>query len=287
MKVFKKILQKMPSSLSTYIRAVYCLRYFPNFKKPKTFNEKIQHRKLTSKDDTFSLYSDKFEVKKYVKSVVGEEFLIETFYVGPTISPKIIQDTIDIKGSIVCKTTHDSGSVFLLDASSTTKEIDNASIILNQEVKNDYGKKSGELWYGKITPRIIIEKQLICESGNLADYKFHVFNHDGNTTVILHIDFDRFNNHNRSWFDEELNWLPFSMGYPNIKTNIDKPENYSKMLEVAKKIGHLFNYARVDLYNVNGQIYFGEITFAHGSGYERFSSKYHDRWMGNFWKLSE
>lgn len=273
------------SSCLLFFRAIRCLRYIPNIKSPKTFNEKIQHRKMFGEHELFSIYSDKHIVKKYVEQLVGKEYVIENYFSGKKILVDDIKRILLEKGPLVAKLNHDSGSVYLIDSNTSGNELELIVEDLNQSINSDYGKKSGESWYSEIDAKIIIEKQLITDSkGELRDYKFHVFTHGEEQNVILQVDFDRYSNHNRTWFDERLNYLPFAMGYPNIKTSIEMPKNYDLMVDISKKLAEQFSYARVDLYNIDGDIYFGEITFAHGSGFEKFTTKYHDEWMGKFWK---
>ncbi len=280
-----KILSLLPDRISMFIRATACLGYIPNFKIPTTFNEKIQYRKRFGNHELFSLCSDKFEVKSYVANKISDKIVIDNYFVGNEISLDKLKEIVQIHGSVVAKLNHDSGSVYLIDKSTPESDLIFFVDELNKAIYRDYGTKSGESWYSKIDAKIIVEKQLEKNSnGELPDYKFHVFTMGSEQKVILHVDFDRYSSHNRSWFDEDLNCLPFAMGYPNIRTNIKIPENYRKMVEISKELAKPFSYARVDLYNVDGDIYFGEITFAHGSGFERFTTKYHDKWMGNFWK---
>ncbi|WP_299493846.1 ATP-grasp fold amidoligase family protein [uncultured Shewanella sp.] len=279
------IMKILPDFISLFIRSIACLRYIPNVNNPKTFNEKIQYRKRHGDHELFSLCSDKFEVKQYVEDIIGKECVIENYFSGDKISFDELKSIIKTHGSVVAKLNHDSGSVYLIDESTPDFSLMLFIEELNKSIHNDYGKKSGEPWYSNIKGKILVEKQLQKNSkGEIPDYKFHVFTDAEKQNVILHVDFDRYSNHNRSWFDEDLNYLPFAMGYPNIRTDIKVPDNYNKMVEIAKKLAKPFSYARIDLYNVDGKIYFGEITFAHGSGFERFTTKYHDKWMGGFWK---
>lgn len=274
----------LPRSLLQYIKMIGCLRYIPNINRPKTFNEKIQYRKKYGTHELFSLCSDKLKVKKYVEDLIGEKYVIKNHFSGDKISVDDIKRIVAEKGPVVAKLNHDSGSVYLIDDGNSEEELHFLVQELNKSIYNDYGKKSGEHWYSEIDAKILVEQQLMKDSkGELPDYKFHVFTNGEEQEVILHVDFDRYSNHNRTWFDKNLNYLPFAMGYPNIKTSIEAPKNYHLMLELSKKLAKPFSYARVNLYNVDGEIYFGEITFAHGSGFEKFTTKYHDKWMGAFW----
>ena len=262
-------------------------KYIPNFKNPKTYNEKINYRKRNADNDLFSICSDKLEVKSWVVDKGFSDIVIENYYVDDNIEFDTLKSIITDKGDVLLKANHNSGPVYLLTKSCSDEKIKAACADVNNQLTKDYGKLQGEPWYSNIKPKVLVEKRIAPEIGekDLKDYKFHVFKQDdGTSKVILHVDIDRNTNHNRSFFDEELNWLPFSLEYPMIRTTLDKPNNYAKMLNIAKDLSKPFSYVRVDLYNVNGVIYFGELTFAHGSGTEVFSDQSYDKWMGNVWQ---
>ncbi|ALO33659.1 glycosyltransferase [Colwellia sp. MT41] len=269
-----------------YLRFIRHLRYKPNFLCPQTFNEKIVHRKKNSQNKLFKQCSDKVLAKEWVISKGFADIVIPNYFLSDKIECNIILSYINQYGSILIKANHNSGPVFLLSKENTEEEILNVCISVNNQLKVDYGKLQGELWYSDINRKILIEKRIYPEDGenDLKDYKFHVFKqHDGSFKIVLQVDFDRSTNHNRSFFDENLNWLPFSLEYPTVQTKLLEPKNYQKMLDIVKKLAEPFSYVRVDLYNVDGIIYFGELTFAHGSGTEIFSNVAYDKWMGKLW----
>jgi len=262
-------------------------RYIPNFKNPKTYNEKINHRKNDPKHELFSICSDKIAAKDYVAAKISPDIIIPNYYVGDDISFEKMKSILDEKGDCLLKANHNSGPVYLLTTQSTDKEIKHAVDDVNHQLTIDFGKLQNETWYSDIKPGVLVEKRLQApkDENDIPDYKFHVFKKkSGGFNVILHVDFDRFNNHNRSFFDEDLNYLPFYVRYPTIRSYVQRPENYEKMVEIAKILAEPFSYVRVDLYNVSGAIYFGEMTFAHESGGGEFTSKGYDLWMGNLWQ---
>src|SRR5690606_37626413 len=119
----------------------------------------------------------------------------------------------------------------------------------------------------------------------VRDYKFHVFRQEaGAPKIILEVHFDQGINHTISYFDESLNWIPITVEYPNLVTKIDRPINYDLMLEKVRELAKEFTYVRVDFYNVSGNIFFGELTFAKTGGGAIFMHKMFDLWMGNLWK---
>lgn len=270
-----------------WLRFVKNNRYIPNFKNPKTYNEKINYRKNNPKHELFSICSDKIAAKDYVAKQISTDIIIPNYYVGDDISFEKMKSILNEKGDCLLKANHNSGPVYLLTTQSTDKEIKHAVDDVNHQLTIDFGKLQNETWYSDIKPRVLVEKRLQApkDENDIPDYKFHVFKKkSGGFNVIPHVDFDRFNNHNRSFFDEDLNYLPFYVRYPSIRSYVQKPENYEKMVEIAKILAEPFSYVRVDLYNVSGAIYFGEMTFAHESGGGEFTSKGYDLWMGNLWQ---
>jgi hypothetical protein len=261
-------------------------RYIPDFKNPKTYNEKVNYRKNNPKHQFFSICSDKIAAKVWVAERIGEEYIIPNYYVGDSITPAKIKEILFEKGDCLLKANHNSGPVYLLTTGSSDSEIEVACRDVNRQLAVDFGKLSNESWYSKIKPKILVEKRLQPEDGgkDIRDYKFHVFKQkNGDFKVILEVHFEQGINHTISYFDENLNWLPIVVEYPNIVTKINKPANYDLMLDKAKKLASDFTHVRVDFYNINGQIYFGELTFAKTSGGAIFMHKMYDLWMGNLW----
>lgn len=260
--------------------------YFPNLYNPQTFNEKTNYRKYFSDNSLFTLCSDKVEVKNYVKERIGEKYITKTLFTTEKLQVSDVENHLKEHDSFVVKASHNSGHVYFVDNNTSKEKIRFLCADLNKQLLKDFGKRRREYWYSNIKPLILFEEN-ICpgELGDLTDYKFHVFSrNDKNPVVILCAIFERGRNPHASFFDEQLNWIPMAQGYPCIKTRIDEPKNYKEMLRIVKQLAEPFNYVRVDLYNNNGDIRFGEFTFADGSGYDKFSSIDHDLWLGNIWQ---
>lgn len=262
--------------------------YFPDFKNPKTYNEKVNCRKREPKNPLFSICSDKIRAKEYVTEKIGPEIIIPNYYVGENIDFETLKRIIKEKGDCLLKANHNSGPVHLLTTGSSDEEIHFSVKDIQRQLNVDFGKRVNEPWYSNIKRGVLVERRLPPEKGesDIRDYKFHIFKQkDGSFKAFCAIDFDRGLNHSRSFFDQEFNWLNLSTYKPNIFTSIEKPKNYALMLSHATNLAQPFSYARVDFYNINGNIYFGEITFAPGSGLlDKFQSKKHDLWMGNLWQ---
>ena len=128
----------------------------------------------------------------------------------------------------------------------------------------DFGVVLGELHYSLIPPKIIAEEMIGNDGEDLKDYKFLCFN---GKAYYCCVDFDRFTKHKRNVYDLNWNLQTWNTGdYDNYQGDFPKPQNFEKMVELTEKLASGFSHVRVDFYNVDGKIYFGEITFHHGGG---------------------
>ncbi|MCL7945109.1 ATP-grasp fold amidoligase family protein [Marinobacter sp. ATCH36] len=282
----KSVYLALPLTLREQIRFRFNTGYFPRHRCPVTFNEKTLHRKLNWSNPLFSKCADKIGAKIYVAGRHPDLVVLRNLAEGEQLSLDILRRTIAEHGEVVLKTNHDSGAPFFVNSTWSDEQLRSVCAAVNSRLKSKFGQLQCENWYSDITPKYLIESKIETGPGvQLCDYKFHVFSHgvDQDPTIILHVDFDRFTNHTRSFFDSELNWLPFSVRYPAIYTQVPRPLHFDRMLDIAKDLASPFSYARVDLYNVEGAIFFGEITFANESGRGRFSDKAYDEWLGNLW----
>lgn len=264
-----------------YIKLDYLsgMKHFPDLDNPKTFNEKLQWLKLHDKHDEYTLLVDKYEVKKYVEKVLGNKFII------PTIGVWDKFDDIDFEqlpNQFVLKTTHDSGGVVVvkdkakLDYKSAKKK-------LEKSLSRNYYYEHREYPYKNVKPRIIAEKFMVDESGTeLKDYKFFCFNGE---VKFLFVATDRPFDTRFDFFDVEFKHLPFRQGHPWAKKGIKKPENFEEMKRIASILSKNISHVRVDLYNINGQIYFGEMTFFHFAANTPFEPACWDEKIGKYLKL--
>lgn len=147
----------------------------------------------------------------------------------------------------------------------------------------DYAYISGfEMHYTDIKPKIIAEQYMESENGELPDYKFLCF---GGKPYYCRVDMGRFKDHTRSVYNDLWELQEWNQGkYPNCPV-LKKPEQYEEMLQIAQKLSADFSHVRVDLYNINGKIYFGEITFTSGSGLEPNVPSSSDLMLGKLWNL--
>lgn len=248
----------------------YSLGKKMDFENPNTFTQKQQWLKLYDQDERKILLSDKYAVRKYISDTIGEEYLFELISIdGRNVFEDANQICFDkLPNQFVIKCTHGSHFNIIVKNKAALKNIDFKRIKkqLNKWLKTNYAFVNGlELQYSSIKPQIIIEKYMSIND-DLPDYKFCCF--DGHIKLAW-VDTNRFTNHKRTFFNpcNPSEILPVCLTWPK-SDDIQIPDNYDKMIEIVNKLCSNFKFIRVDLYNLNGKIYFGELTFSSGSGYE-------------------
>jgi len=270
----------------TYLRLFYrgTMGKKLNLKDPKTFNEKLQWLKLYDRKPEYSKMVDKYEAKLYVADKIGEEYIVPNFGVWDNF------DDIDfdkLPDQFVLKCTHDCGGLVICKDKSKL-DINGAREKINKCLKREYFWGSREWPYKAVKPRIIAEAYMEDEkTAELRDYKF--FSFDGEAKVMF-IASDRQTEGTETkfdFFDMEYNHLPFTNGHPNADILPEKPETFDKMRELAGKLSEGIPQVRVDFYEVNGHIYFGELTFSHWGGIVPFDPEEWDYKMGDMIKLNE
>lgn len=253
---------------------------FPNLDNPKTYNEKLQWLKLNDIHPEYTHLVDKYESKEYVRKIVGDEYIIPTLGVWDAFD-EIPFDKLP--NQFVLKTTHDSGGVVVCPDKSKLN-IKAARKKLEKSLRHNYFYEHREYPYKDVTPRIIAEKFMVDESGSeLKDYKFFCF--DGKCKMMFIATGRRINDVRFDFFDTEFHHLPFKQGHPWSGKEIAKPENFDEMVRLSEKLSKGFRHVRVDLYNINGKIYFGELTFFHFSGNVPFEPEEWDYKVGEWLKL--
>lgn len=246
-------------------------------KKPKDFNEKLQWLKLNDRNPQYTLMVDKYEVKKYIENKIGKKYIIDTLGVWKNFND-INFDSLP--NQFVLKCTHDSGGVVIC-TNKKKFDIDDAKKTINKSLNINYYYNSREWPYKNVKPRIIAEKYIVDENENeLKDYKFFCFN---GKVKFFKVDFDRFINHHANYYDIELNLLPFGEKdyLPDIEKKNIWPDNIKEMIDLAEKLAEDITFVRVDFYNVNGKIYFGELTFYPAAGFGMFEPDEWDEKIGD------
>ena len=269
-----------------------CLMYWAmlhkklDLKNPKTFNEKIQWLKINDRKPEYTVMVDKYAAKQYVADRIGEQYIIPTLGVWESF------DDIDFESlpnQFVLKCTHDSGGLVVCkDKSKLDKTA--AKEKIEKSLKRNYYWSGREWPYKNVPPRIIAEKYMTDsqetngEELSLKDYKFYCF--DGTMKFVM-INSDRNSNKptKADYFDRDFNWLDFTWGYGHAEVRPEKPDKFKEMVSIAEKLSKRLPHIRVDLYECNGQIYFGELTFYDGSGFDEISPVEWDYKIGDYIKL--
>lgn len=248
---------------------------------PKTYSQKLQWLKLYYRKREFSDMVDKVKVRDIVKSKIGAEYLI------PLLGTWEKFDDIDfdlLPNQFVLKPNHTSGDVYICKDKSKINYEELRSTV-NAWLARKYYKGFREWPYKNVKPCILAEEYMVDESGTeLKDYKFFCF--DG-VAKALFVATDRGVDTRFDFYDTEFNHLPFKNGHEHANKKIVKPQNFEKMLELAEVLSKGYPHLRVDFYNVNGRIYFGELTFFHWSGLKPFDPEEWDRVFGDWIVLPE
>ena len=285
--VIKKspIMKVLPDKI--FLKIAYRLKFGKklDLDNPKTFNEKIQWLKLNDRKDIYTTMVDKYEAKKYVANLIGEKYIIPTLGVWNKF------DDIDfdkLPNQFVLKCTHDSGGLVICKDKSKL-DIESAKRKINKCLKRNYYIHGREWPYKNVKPRIIAEKYINNESDinrDLPDYKLMCFNGRVRCTFVCT---DRFakNGLEITIFDENWNELPFRRSCPKSDRPIHKPYNYDKMVEFSELLSKDLKFIRVDFYEVNNDLYFGELTFYPGNGLVKFVPDSADEVLGSWLDLKK
>lgn len=261
---------------SIYLRALYKIRmgHKMNLKNPKTFQEKIQWLKINYRKPEFTVMVDKYAVKEFVAKKIGKEYIIPTIGVWNRVEDINIEE---LPNKFVLKTTHGGGGGGVIICRDKSKfDMNKVLPRLNSLLKLNIYKNYREWPYKDVPRRIIAEKFLeTSESTDLTDYKIFCFN--GKPKYIQVIK-DRNTVETIDFFDTHWVHQPFVGLNPkckNAKIEPHKPSNLEEMIYIAEKLSKDIPFVRVDLYNIDSKVYFGELTFYPASGIGKFSP---DEW---------
>lgn len=281
MKIKENMKRILPNSL--YLKLTYYKRIGKklNLKSPQTFNEKLQWLKLYNRKPEYTKMVDKYEAKQYVEKIIGKEYIIPTLGIWNKFEDI---DFDKLPNQFVLKCTHDSGGVIICKDKKEFEK-DKAREEINICLKANYFYRSREWPYKNVKPRIIAEQYMEDnKSKELRDYKFFCFN---GKVKCFKIDFDRFLQHRANYYDTSLKILPFGEAIcpPDYNRNLEIPEQINKMIMLAEKLSKDIPFLRVDFYEVNGKIYFGELTFFPASGLGKFTNEEWDKTLGSWIEL--
>lgn len=278
--IFERVGGWIPDKL--YLRIIYKLHTGKrlHLNPPITFNEKIQWLKLYDRKPLYTILVDKFAVKDYVAGILGMEYIVPTL--GVWEKPEDIEWE-KLPERFVLKTTHDGGGEGVIICEKKNLDRDEIQRRLKRSLKRNIYKTLREWPYKGVKPRIMAEAYIQEDrEGNegLTDYKFFCFNgeprfcqvkthEEGNDCIDL--------------FDMQWQLLPFTGVNPkqhNAQITPKKPENYENMITLVTKLCGVAAFTRIDFYNAEGQIFFGEITFYPASGMGAFTPSNYDGEVG-------
>ncbi|MDO4548518.1 MAG: ATP-grasp fold amidoligase family protein [Clostridia bacterium] len=267
----------------TFIKLQYYLKLGRrlNLEKPALYNEKLQWIKLYDRKPIYNKFVDKIAVRDYVARTVGKKYLV------PMICTCDSEDDIpwdELPRKYVLKCSHGSSCNIIQDGKKSESVIMRERARLPEWMKRNWYWFSREWPYKDVKPRILIEQYLEGPSGDVPyDYKILCF--DGKPVYII-VDVDRYSDHKRNFYD--VNWVRQDMfnRHPGYDGDIPRPERLDEMLDVAAKLSKGIRHIRIDLYDVEGKIYFGEMTFFHGYGMEVFRPREFERKLGDLISLN-
>lgn len=272
---------------STYLRIVYFLHMGKrlDLKNPTSYTEKINWLKINDIHPEYSGLTDKYEVKHFVNRRLGTDIhTIRTLGVWNSFEDIDFESLPD---SFVLKTTNGGGNTaVVICKDKKSLDIEDARTKLRLSDSSDSYKWSREYTYLNIRPRIIAEEYIEAPDNELSDYKIFCF--DG-TPKFLFVGTERQKKGEDvkfDFYDTDFNHLALKNGHENAKVAPTRPDNFNKMLEIASQLSQGMKHVRVDLYNVNGHIYFGELTFFHFAGLVPFEPEEWDYKFGEYLNLN-
>ena len=253
---------------------------------PQTLTEKIQWMKLNIRDPFATMLVDKYACREYWKQF-GEEGLIPLLYKTEDWRDIKLENMPDVP--CIVKWNSGSGS-FMIVRDKNKVDYKELQKLCKLWLKEAFSKRSQEWQYKNVKPCIIIEKLLMDKNGKIPnDYKLHFIN---GKLAFTYCSVDREGKNYRSIYDADWNLLPFiwvPKGTEKQSCNdpIERPASYERMLEIGTKIAQHFNkYIRVDFYDVDGKLYYGEITLHHGGGFDLFRPDEYDYKYGQMLDLN-
>ncbi len=248
-----------------------------NLNNPERFTEKLQWYKLYYRNEEMHRCVDKFKVREYVKSKGLEEILVPLYGHYSDVES---MDFSNLPDTFVVKTTNGGGGLNVAIVANKEQFIQSEDKAKLQSRKTKPHGGGREWAYYGLEPGVVVEELLVNADNPEAgvnDYKLFCFN--GKVECIV-VDVDRYIGHKRNFYDSQWKNLHVTSDCEAVDREIPKPKNFEKMLKIAETLSEDFPFVRVDLYNVNGKIYFGELTFYPWSGYVQFNPDQFDFKLG-------
>ena len=253
-----------------------------NLESPQTFNEKLQWLKLYNRKPEYTMMVDKYKVREYIKEMIGEEYLI------PLLGVWDDPDEIDfdaLPNKFVLKCNHNSGLGMCICKDKSKLDIPKVKKELRKGLKQDYYLTGREWPYKDVPRKIICEKYMEDNSNELIDYKLFCFDGMPQMTLVCSGRFTK-DGLKEDFYNNE--WELMNLQRPdhgNSSLCYQCPEKYELMKELASKLSKNLPFERIDFYEINEKVYFGEITFFPASGFESFKPDEWDSKLGEWIEL--
>lgn len=267
----------------TYLKMLFPLNlgYRLNLDNPKTFNEKLQWLKINYRRPEMTQMVDKYEAKEFARKIIGDEYIVKNYGVWDSF------DDIDFENlpeKFVLKTTHDQGGVVIIkDKNNFDKQAARKKLQKHLKVKHYYLTR--EWPYKDVKPRILAEEVLFDgEKSQPNDYKFYCFN--GEPKVML-VATERSKKAKFNYFDMDFNSVDLQQGGERSDKAITEPQGFRKMIELSKKLSKGLPHVRADFYDIDGNVYFGEMTFFDSGGMAAFEPEKWDKIWGDWIDLEQ
>ena len=279
-KLYRKLVGLLPFKTVIYMDYFIKQKKILNVENPQSFTEKMQWIKLYGGLEKYSYLVDKYAVRKFVEDKIGGQYLNEIYGVYESVSDINFET---LPNQFVFKLNNGSSYNLICKDKSLLDE-DKTKKMLEKWMKVDFYKEHKEIQYKNVSSKIIIEKYLEDESGELRDYK--IFCADGKAQFIQ-VDSSRFSNHKQNMYDLQWNKLNLKFGHESSEIIDDKPEKLDEMIMLSEKLSKEIPFARIDFYYVNNVIYFGEITLTPQNGLVKFEPKSEDTKIANMIDLKK
>lgn len=277
----QKIFRLIPDKLYIKIKYLLCIGKKLDLNNPQGLNEKMQWLKLYDRNPLYTNLVDKYKVREYIKNAIGEEYLI------PLLGVYDGYDEIDFNSlpkEFVLKPNHTSGDIYICH---DKDKIDHRKLEkdIKRWLKRKYYWIHREWPYKNVKPRIVCEKYMVDhESGDMKDYKIECFNGKATGTYVC-LQRESTEGLAIDYYDINWNFIPGGVDFRNSGILLPKPKNFNKMIEIAEELSKDIPYVRIDLYEINGQVYFGELTFFPGAGFVPFKPDSFDDLLGSWLEL--
>lgn len=263
-KIYRYIMRYIPNEMSMKIDYLRGYRKILNLENPDTFGAKIQWIKLFGGLDRYADFVDKYKVRGYIEEKIGQQYLPQLYGLYEKSSQI---DFEKLPNKFVLKCNHGCGYNLICNNKDEIN-IDKWKRQLDKWLSEDFSKEAKEIQYKNIKPVIVCEEFLEEKIGNLIDYKYFCF--DGKPEFIQVIG-DRGIDIRANFYTMDWETIELKSKLKNSEKDFDKPKNLEKMNELARKLSEDFHFVRVDFYNIDGRIVFGELTFTPGGGVSRFT----------------